>query len=69
MAFTAEQIARATEDAREFLEYSVLTIAVTLGVLPEEISSQMAIPVGESDPQYLSYVSLIRQAAILEQMS
>lgn len=68
MALTAEQIAQAKEEAREFLEYSVFKIGLTLGLLPEEISSSMEIPVDESHPTFASYKSLISQASILEQM-
>jgi hypothetical protein len=68
MALTAEQVSRARTEAREFLEYSIFTIGLSLGILPEDISSSMTIPVGENDPEYWSYVSLIRQASILEQL-
>lgn len=68
MALTEEQIARAKSEAREFLEYSLFTIGVSLGVMPEDISSSLVIPVGENDPEYWSYTSLIRQATILEQL-
>ena len=66
MALTSEQIQTAKEDAREFLEYSIYRIALTLGVLPDEISSTMTIPVEENDPSYISYQTLIRQVVILE---
>ena len=68
MALTEEQIARAKTEAREFLEYSLFTIGVSLGVMPDDISSSMTIPVGENDPEYWSYVSLVRQATILERL-
>lgn len=68
MALTAEQIAKAQEEAREFLEYSVFKIGLTLGLLPEDISGSMIVPVEEGHPEYASYQSLIRQALILEQM-
>jgi len=68
MALTSEQIAKAKAEAREFLEYSCLMVGLSLGVLPEDISSTMPIPVEESDPLYISYQTLIRQAEILESL-
>lgn len=68
MALTTERLEQAKAEAREFLEYSVFKIGLTLGLLPEEISSSMQIPVGEDHPTYVSYQSLIAQASILEQM-
>lgn len=66
MTLTAEQKQTAKAEAIEFLEYSIYRIGLTLGLLPDEISSTMQIPVAETDPAYVSYQSLIRQVLILE---
>jgi len=68
MALTSDQISAAKEEAQEFLEYACYTIGLSLGVLPEEISPSMVIPVPETDPEYVSYVTLKRLASNLEKL-
>lgn len=66
MTLSADQIELGKLDAIDFLEYSIYRTGLALGLLPEEISSSMEIPVNEGDVAYIAYQSLIRQASILE---
>jgi len=66
MALTAEQIAEAKREAIEFLEYSIYTVTLLVGMVAEEVSGSMVIPVDENHPSYPSYVALKEQAAVLE---
>lgn len=69
MALSPERMAQAKDEAREFVEYSLFVTATLLGVPLEEVSSTMAIPVQVEDFLYNSYLSLNRQAAVLEALN
>lgn len=66
MALSNSEISRAKEEAREFLEYSIFTLAILLAVDFDELSSSFEIPVPESHHEYVFYESLKKQVQILE---
>lgn len=66
MALSPERLEQAKLEAREFVEYSLFVTATLLGVPLDEVASTLPIPVSEDDLLYNSYVSLKRQAAVLE---
>jgi hypothetical protein len=63
MAMSIERKASAKQKAKEYLEFSVYTLALTLGVNPEDVSESLEIPVSkEEDPKtHRSFVCLIEQ--------
>lgn len=69
MALSPERLEQAKLEAREFVEYSLFVTATLLGVPLDEVSSTLPIPVSEDDLLYNSYVSLKRQAAVLETLN
>lgn len=66
MALSPERLNQAKEEARKFVEYSLFVTATLLGISLEDVSSDLPIPVAEDDLLYNAYLSLKRQAAILE---
>ena len=69
MALTEAEVTAAKADAKKYLEYSVQTLALTLGVASDEISSSMTIPVASDDINYEAYDCLKKQAAALEALA
>ena len=66
MALSEPEIERAMEEAREFLEYSIFTLGILMGVNFDELSSGMEIPVQPDHYEYPLYESLKKQVTILE---
>lgn len=66
MALSSEDVLRAKEEAREFLEYSIFTLATLLSVDIESLSSDFTIPVMPEHNEYIFYESLKKQVQILE---
>lgn len=58
MAISEDSILKAKQKSIEFLEVSIATTAMALGVPLSDLSSDWDIPVSESDPSYKSYKSL-----------
>lgn len=71
MALSAERKQAAKDKAREYLEFSIYTLALTLGVDPQMVSDSMAIPVTkEEDPKtYRSFECLIEQKKSLDKLN
>ena len=69
MALTEAEVTAAKADAKEYLEYSTLSLALTLGVASDEISSSLVIPVAADHSDYKAYDCLKRQAAALEALA
>ncbi|MBF83045.1 MAG: hypothetical protein CL489_01070 [Acidobacteria bacterium] len=69
MALTEAQAAAAKADAKEFLEYSIQVLCLTLGVDTADVSSSYAIPVAESDSSYSAHQAILRQATALEALA
>ncbi len=69
MALTEAQVAAAKADAKEFLEYSIQVLCLTLGVDTADVSSSYAIPVAESDSSYSGHQAILRQATALEALA
>ena len=69
MALTEAEVATAKADAKKYLEYSTLSLALTLGVASDEISSSLVIPVAADHANYKAYDCLKRQAAALEALA
>lgn len=63
MAMSVERKNAAKDKAVEYLEFSIYTLALTLGVEPENVSESLQIPVTkEEDPKtHRSFVCLIEQ--------
>lgn len=68
MALSEEQIARARNKAKEYLELGILSLAVSLGERPESVSPTMDIPVEPDDIRHSGYVALVSMAQSLEQI-
>lgn len=68
MALSEERLTEAKNEARNFVEYSLFVTATMLGVPLDEVSSTYVVPVAEDDFLYNAYVSLKRQAAVLESL-
>jgi hypothetical protein len=66
MALSEKDILRSKEEARDFLEYSIFTLATLLGVDIADVSGDMIIPVSTDHHEYVYYESLKKQASILE---
>lgn len=69
MALTAAQVTAAKADAKEFLEYSIQVLCLSLGMNPAEASSSFTIPVGNTDLSYSAYQSVVEQATALEALA
>jgi len=65
MALSAEQVAKAQTEAREFLECSILVLASILGVSVDTIGDEYVVPVTEDDEYYEGHLALSRQVAAL----
>ena len=65
MALSEAQKIKAQQEAREFLEYSILTLASILGILVSDIDDEYVVPVGEDDQYYEAHLALSRQVAAL----
>ena len=68
MALTAAQISEAKAEARDFLEYSIYVLCITLDIDPVDVTGTMTIPVSEDHADYDSWQALKRQAAALESL-
>ncbi len=71
MALSEEQKQKAREEARQYLEYSIYILALSLGVNPEELDENFENPeTPESDmARYKSFNNLIRQIDSLSRLS
>lgn len=59
MPLTEQQLAVSKQKAIDFLEVSIETSCLALGVSSSELSADYLIPVSEDHPMYSSYTSLI----------
>jgi len=66
MALTAAQLTDAKAEARQYLEYSIQVLAMTLGVPVADLSSSMANPLDAENVDYDAFASLIAQLEALE---
>jgi hypothetical protein len=71
VALSEEQKQKAREEARQYLEYSIYILALSLGVNPEELDENFENPeTPESDmARYKSFNNLIRQIDSLSRLS
>lgn len=69
MALTEAQVTAAKADAKEFLEYSIQVLCLSLGMDPAEASSSFTIPVADTDLSYNAYQSVVEQATALEALA
>lgn len=69
MALTEAQVTAAKADAKEFLEYSIQVLCLSLNVDTADVSSSYAIPVAEDDITYAAHQSILRQATALEALA
>ena len=65
MALTAEQVAAAKAEAKEFLEYSSQVLCQILGVDPTAVTASYTNPVASGDALYESHECLRIQLAAL----
>lgn len=65
MALSEAQKLKAQQEAREFLEYSILALASILGIVVSEIGDEYIVPVDEEDQYYEAHLALSRQVAAL----
>jgi hypothetical protein len=75
MALSAEQLSKAKAEAIQILEYSIYTLAFTLGIDEDELSSELENPVDMSlaensslAAQHDAYECLKMQLAALERL-
>jgi len=68
MALSEEDILKAKAEARKYLEYSTYTLALTLGVDPEDIEYPYSIPVADTHPDHALHQSLASQVAALDKL-
>lgn len=66
MALSEQEIAKAKDEARKYLEYSTYVLALSLGVDPATLSDPYVVPA--SDPNYPLHVSLGAQVSALEKL-
>lgn len=66
MALTAAQLADAKAEAREYLEYSIQVLALTLGASVADLSSSMTNPLDAENVDHDAFASLIAQVEALE---
>jgi hypothetical protein len=71
VALSEEQKQKAREEARQYLEYSIYVLALSLGINPEELDENFENPeTPESDmARYKSFNNLIRQIESLSRLS
>ena len=69
MALSEAEITAAKADAKEFLEYSLQVLCLSLGMDPADASSSFTNPVASDYPSYNAYQSVIRQATALEALA
>ena len=69
MALTEAQVTAAKADAKEFLEYSIQVLCLSLGMDPADASSSFVIPVTADDASYVAYQAVVRQATALEALA
>ena len=69
MSLSASQVTAAKADAKEFLEYSIQVLCLSLGMNPAEASSSFTIPVASDDSSYIAYKAVVRQATALEALA
>lgn len=68
MALSQENINKAKQRSIDFLEVSIASTAMALGVDLAELDSNYEIPVSEDDEKYKSYKSLKDMYASLERL-
>ncbi len=59
MALNEQQKQKAKDKAVSFLE-NIFDLCLVLGVDQDELSSEYVVPVGEDDPDFKGYSSLVR---------
>jgi hypothetical protein len=71
MALSDEQKQQARQEAKQYLEYSIYVLALSLGVNPETLDENFENPeTPESDAtRYKSFNNLIRQIESLQRLS
>ena len=65
MALTAEQVAAAKAEAKEFLEYSTQVLCLSLGIDPTTVTASYTNPVASGEPLHESHECLKVQLAAL----
>lgn len=68
MALSEQEIAKAKDEARKYLEYSTYVLALSLGVDPATLSDPYVVPVSDAHPNYPLHVSLGAQVSALEKL-
>lgn len=63
------EINLAKSRAKRHLERSIIGLCISLGLDSESVTSSMTIPVGEENPHFTAYSSLISQLSALEKIS
>jgi hypothetical protein len=60
MALNEQQKQKAKDKAMSFLEKNIFDLCLVLGVDQDELTSEYVVPVGEDDPDFKGYSSLVR---------
>lgn len=68
MALSEQEIAKAKDEARKYLEYSTYVVALSIGVDPLTLSDPYIVPVSSTHPNYQLHVSLGAQVSALENL-
>lgn len=68
MALTAEQVQKAKDEARKYLEYSIYTTALMLGVDTDDIDGEYVVPVTAEHQDYEAHLSLATQVSALAKL-
>lgn len=68
MVLSDSQIEEAQAEAAQFLETSIYTLSLTLGLDPAEVSSALTNPVGPDHHDYVFYELLKDQCSALEKI-
>ena len=68
MALNEQQKQKAKDKAVSFLEKNIFDLCLVLGVDQDELTPGYIIPVGEDDPDYKGYSSLIKMFQNLEKI-
>lgn len=64
MTFTEEQTAEAKKEAIEFLEFTILRLAILLALDVDDIDENIEIPEDEEHPEYEAFRCLKKQLSI-----
>lgn len=63
MALTAEEVAAAKAEAKEYLEYSTYVLCLSLGLNPADVNDPYTVPVEADDVLYSAHNCLRVQVA------